>query len=208
MKLDNVTLIAVTGTDALATIESLRKCYSLLDFAEVKLVTDQIKICNDHNIIIEYPSHPLNSYYNYNNYTFRELGDHVQTSHCLLVQYDSWILRPELWDDGWLQYDYIGAPWPIKENSYICHDLNERVRVGNGGFSLRSKKLLDIPKQYNIPLTQEQGYFNEDGNACVYHRKQLLELGIKYAPIEVAAVFSHELDVAESVLSFGFHRYM
>jgi hypothetical protein len=187
----DLTLVAVTGTDIETTKIALEKCQSLMHFTKVMFIADA----------------GINTYYKYNDFVFRELGPYVETSHCLLIQYDSWILRPELWDDAWLEYDYIGAPWPIKDNAYLSN--GEHVRVGNGGFSLRSKRLLELPKKYNIELTQEQGYYNEDGNICCYHRKEFLDLGIKYAPIEVACVFSHELDIPENqnILPFGFHRF-
>ena len=136
------------------------------------------------------------------------MSRYVPTSHCLLIQYDSCIINPELWDDSWLQYDYIGAPWPYKDDAYIIDETGEHIRVGNGGFSLRSKKLLDAPERFNLRLTHKQGYYNEDSNICEYHRKELLALGIKYAPIEVAAKFSYENDVPENkdTKTFGFHK--
>ena len=45
--------------------------------------------------------------------------EHIQTSHCLLIQSDGFVLFPDKWDDSWLDYDYIGAPWPISKDSYI-----------------------------------------------------------------------------------------
>jgi hypothetical protein len=79
--------------------------------------------------------------------------------------------------------------------------------VGNGGFSLRSKKLLDIPSNFNMPFLEERGFYNEDGNICVYNRDFLLEHGIKYAPVDIAAKFSREILIPEyaSIVTFGFH---
>ena len=127
----------------------------------------------------------------------------------LYVQAHAWILHPDLWDDNWLQYDYCGAPWPIVENSYITNN-GERARVGNGGFSLRSKKLLDLPKKMNWGLREEQGWANEDGNIVCYYCKEMLENGIKYAPLDVACKFAYENTVPENIgiKTFGFHRRM
>ena len=114
-----------------------------------------------------------------------------------------------MWNNDWLQYDYIGAPFPISENAYWANN-GERVRVGNGGFSLRSRKLLEMPLKNNWKLRQEQGFFNEDGNVCCYWRKEFLEEGIKYAPLELAVKFSFETPVQENdfgkTRTFGFHR--
>jgi hypothetical protein len=207
--LPNVTLLAISSIKLQDTILALKTCMEDFKFGAVKLVSDI-------DPIYDYaPSGQLQHEFcpkiydimDFNHYVFSELGKHVQTSHMLMVQYHAWILRPELWDDTWLEYDYIGAPWPVKENSYIAN-TGERVRVGNGGFSLRSKRLLDLPKKLGLPLKQEQGYYNEDGNCCCYYRKEFLDVGIKYAPIEVAARFSYENDVPENegIESFGFHR--
>jgi hypothetical protein len=206
-QLPDVTLIAISSIKIPETMQVLQKCCQKLEFASVKIVTHERPKKLSTNIVYEYC--PLiDNIHKYNQYAFSELGKHIDTSHCLLIQYDSGVLRPELWNDGWLQYDYIGAPWPYSDDAYIAPS-GGHVRVGNGGFSLRSKKLLDLPKNHNIKLTHDRGYWNEDGNICVYHREKFLDLGINYAPVAVAAVFSHENDVPENenILPFGFHKY-
>lgn len=207
LQLPHVTLIAPTGTKILETISAIEKSCSGIDFGAVKLVVPE-KPDNLPDYITFEQGGKMDSYFAYNEYVFKELYKHVDTSHCLLIQHDSWVLYPTLWDPSWLWYDYIGAPWEIRENSYISWETKERVRVGNGGFSLRSKKLLSIPSKYNLPLLEEQGYYNEDGNICCYHRHVFIENGIKYAPIEVAASFSYETPMEENmgIMSFGFHK--
>ena len=56
-----------------------------------------------------------------------------------------------MWSDDFLEYDYIGAPWPNskngkvdlkKYNKNIADQIIENIdknQVENGGFSLRSK---------------------------------------------------------------------
>jgi hypothetical protein len=94
----------------------------------------------------------------------------------------------------------------VSPDSYITKD-GEHVRVGNGGFSLRSRRLLETPRAYGMPYLEDRGFYNEDGNICVYNRKFLLDIGIRYAPIDVAARFSKEYDVPENtgIETFGFH---
>jgi hypothetical protein len=180
-----------------------------VDFASAKLITGEKPGYLPQGISFEQSIYPMNTYIKCNEYVFRELGNHVETSHCLLMQYDSWIIHPEIWNENWLEYDYMGAPWPVRENSFMANN-GERVRVGNGGFSLRSKKLVNAPKLLGLPLTQEQGYYHEDGNITCYWRKELLEYGIKYAPIEEAIHFSYETPIPENsgIITFGFHRNM
>ena len=208
IKLPDVTLVSVSSIEIPQTVWALEKCCEKIDFGAVKLIShDKPNNLPDYMDFNYIPK--ITDIMQYNHFTFRELGSCINTSHCLLIQYDSWIINPELWDDSWLQYDYIGAPWAYRDDSYICHATGEHVRVGNGGFSLRSKKLLDAPARFDIRLTHEQGFYNEDGNICCYHRPQLLSLGIKYAPVEVAAKFSYEASVPENkgVKTFAFHKH-
>jgi len=208
IQIPNVTLVAPTGEHIFETIVAIQKCCEGIDFGAVKLITHEKPEDLPENIIFE-KSNRMDTYEKYNDYVFRNLTNHVKTSHCLLIQYDSWVIHPEVWNYKWLEYDYIGAPWVWKEDSYIAwSDRNEHVRVGNGGFSIRSKKLLDIPEDNKLHLVQEQGYYNEDGNICCYHRTIFLSLGTKYAPVEVAAKFSYENPVMENfgVKTFGFHK--
>lgn len=204
IELPQVTLIALTSIKIPETIHAMEISMRGIDFGDVVLVTDKdfyhAKIRHD-------MCPPMNDINAYNEYCFLHLGEHVKTSHALVVQYDSWILRPQCWEDHFLDFSYIGAPWPVVENSYMANN-GERSRVGNGGFSLRSAELMRMPSRKGWPLRQEQGYFNEDGNICSYYRKEFLEQGIKYAPVEVAARFSYENEVLENqgVSTFGFHK--
>ena len=209
-KIPDVTLLAVSSIKIDETILALQKSYKEIDFGTVKLITHECPDNLPKKISFEECSE-LNDIIKYNRFVFEELYQYVDTSHCLVIQYDSWVLNPELWDNDWLQWDYCGAPWEYRTNSYLT-DSGERVRVGNGGYSLRSKKLLYAPKKLGLKLEQRQGYWNEDGNLTVYHRDKLLNYGIKYAPVEVAARFSYETPIPENnfgkMKTFGFHKNM
>jgi hypothetical protein len=208
IQIPDVTLLAVSSIKIDETIKALQKSCEGIDFGAVKIITHELPKNLPENIVFEECS-KLKSVNDYSLYVFKYLTNHVNTSHCLLIQYDSWILNSIKWDNSWLKFDYCGGLWPIVENSYIAND-GTRSRVGNGGFSLRSKKLMQIPLDNNWELRQEQNFFNEDGNVCCYYKKELLELGIKYAPIEVAAQFSFENVVQENlfVKPFGFHKHL
>jgi len=208
IKIPDVTLIAVSSIKIDETILALQKSYRYIDFGYVKIVTHECPENLPKEISFE-ECLELNDIIKYNRFIFEELHQYVDTSHCLVIQYDSWVLNPELWDNDWLQYDFCGAPWEWRTNSYLT-DGGERVRVGNGGFSIRSRILLSAPKKLGLELEQRQGYWNEDGNICCYWRKEFLEFGIKYAPVEVAARFSYETPVPENNFGkmkfFGFHK--
>jgi hypothetical protein len=206
IKIHDVTLISVSNKVS-ETIGSMMLSLEQAEFDSVKFLTHKKII--DWPKEIEYKEIPeIDSYIKYNDFVFRELGSYVDTPFALVVQDDSWILNGNLWDNQFLQFDYIGAPWPVRENSFMANN-GDRVRVGNGGFSLRSSKLMNLPKILGLPLTQEQGFAHEDGNCCVYYRKEFLEQGIKYAPVELAARFSFENYVRENMQLkgfFGFHK--
>ncbi|MEZ0389889.1 MAG: DUF5672 family protein [Verrucomicrobium sp.] len=124
-----------------------------------------------------------------------ETWKYVTTSHMLCIHLDGYIVNPELWDPAWLEYDYIGAPWP--------EDLN-KDRVGNGGFCLKSRRLLN--RIAEIPWQDFPG----DVLVCSVFREQLIAEGFKFAPLEVAALFSIENKIPEHqpAKTFGFHGTM
>jgi hypothetical protein len=113
-----------------------------------------------------------------------------------------------MWDDEFLNYDYIGAPWPLPQDDFSFRDPQGNIqRVGNGGFSLRSKKLLKLASTLNLEWKPYFGFYHEDG-FFTCHNRALYELkGCVYAPIEVASRFSQELYIPENegIIPFGFH---
>lgn len=221
--LPQVTLISVDTTPELdGTLKALYTSMSGINFGEVKLITtkDNLEKYNSEleseGIVIEESVIPITNYNEYNYYVVYKLGEHINTSHCLLVQPDGFVLFPEKWDDTWLEYDYIGAPWAYAEDAYI-DPFGNHHRVGNGGFSLRSKKFLNVPNEVEVPWETNNSDFywmpegvvnyHEDGNVCVHNRHIFLEQGCKYAPVEVAVKFSQETRVleCEGITPFGFH---
>ncbi len=183
----NITLVSVAGVKVLETIDAMRKCVEQMHFEQMLIL-----------------SPPLN-YQQYNEFVAMQLWNYINTDYCLLFQNDGYILDGSKWSDEFLEYDYIGAPWPPQ--THYTKEGTE-VRVGNGGFSFRSKKLLEAPTKLGFTFTdKETGFWHEDGFLCVHYRKELEDYGIKFAPVEVAARFSTELIVPETVKSFGGHKY-
>ena len=124
-----------------------------------------------------------------------------------LEDLDGYILDGSLWTEKFLKYDYVGAPWA--PNTHFTKNSGTEIRVGNGGFSLRSRKLLRTPTALDIPFSDYgTGFWHEDGFLCVHNREVLELYGIKFAPVEVAAQFSTELTVPETIKSFGGHKYI
>lgn len=140
----------------------------------------------------------------YNKFMLKELYKFINTDHFLIVQNDGYIANWKAWKWRWLLFDYIGAPWKwYKDN----------LNVGNGGFSLRSKRLHYILGTDNKIKPENDGLiknFEEDHNICRIYRKYLeLTYDINFATVEIAEEFSIEGYPTRVQYNgqFGFHGY-
>ena len=133
----------------------------------------------------------INSRQAYSQFIIKELHKHVHTDFVLMVQWDGFIINPDAWSPLFLDYDYIGAVW---------HWHEEGRRVGNGGFSLRSRVLCQLTAEPEFVYMD----LNEDDLICHVNRKWLEDQGIKFAPEELARYFSFERELS-NIKTFGFH---
>jgi len=131
------------------------------------------------------------TYQEHNRFILHGLHREFTTSHCLVIHADSWVLNGDAWDDRWLEFDWVGAPW------YDCAFCPDGT-VGNGGFCLRSRRLLSRLSKMSLPDS-----FNEDTLASITWRDWLEYEGFRWAGEESAARFSFETRFRES--TFGFH---
>lgn len=139
-----------------------------------------------------------------------DLGNHIDTEFAILIHPDGFIVNPESWRDEFINYDYIGAPWPLPTDDYSYRTPDgEIVRVGNS-VSLRSKKVLDLPRQLNLEWKSYYGNTNEDGFITCHNRRILQQNGVRFATLEVARYFSHEtpMEWTEGIKPFAFHRHL
>lgn len=113
----------------------------------------------------------------YSKFMIKELVKYVDTDFVLCTQWDAYILNPDAWDEAFLQYDYIGAPWWFQDGDI----------VGNGGFSLRSKRFLQVCSK--LPL---RNFHPEDLVLCRTYSNLLKSKGIRFAPESLATKFSRE----------------
>lgn len=151
----------------------------------------------------------------------------VETDFNLIVQPDGFAVNPQAWDDTFWEYDYIGAPWP---SMWGGGPYWRGPIVGNGGFSLRSRRLyqalldiditwsldnwlsderINLPEYYVID-PQGERRIPEDVLICLWYREKLeRECGIKFCPPELANKFSVESPCPFTQYwlgrSFGFH---
>jgi hypothetical protein len=208
ISLPNVTLLAVSSIEIPATIKALQISSEKINFAKIVLVSD-VKPDNLPDSI-EYAYYPkITCSHDFDVFAIEHLGEYFDTSHVLLVQYHGFVIHPELWDNEWLKFDFIGAGWEQRKE-FISLSTGTMVRVGNGGFSLRSKKLYDTMKKLGLKCVYDRSFSNDDGLINSLFRKTLLENGINYPTVEVAARFSYENPIPENigVIPFGFHRYL
>jgi hypothetical protein len=208
LNLPKVTLAAYTSVRIEQTIKALEYSYKDIDFGDVVFISDIQPENLPSNI--RYSKSPRSSNieeWNYN--IIYDLPNHIDTEFVILIHDNGFIVNPSLWRDEFLEYDYIGAPWPLPNDSFSYRDINnEIIRVGNS-VSLRSKKLLDVPIVKNLEWKPFHGYTNEDGFVCVNYRHEYIESGCKFANIDVAKYFSHETEIPEiqGIEPFAFHNY-
>jgi len=192
IKLPEVTLVCMRGLNYKTSEHQVALRYSMLgiDFGAVlDIQLDKIKDVATWNEAIIY-----------------DLPKYIQTSHCLLIHHDGYVVNPDLWNNEWLGLDFIGAPWPLPQDEYSYRTPSGKlVRVGNS-VSLRSKVLMDLVA--SLPMEYHFGNNNEDGQICVWSRDWLEEQGCKFAPLEVAKYFSkeHEIEENKNIKTFAFHQ--
>jgi len=208
-ELSQVTLVAIDGTmHPAATEASLARAASELTFAKVLFFAptrpNTVPSLYERGEWIEIPPKSLKAY---NQFCLAELYRYIPTTHCLTVQSDSYIATPGAWDDAWLQYDYIGAPWRPGHSG-------TEYRVGNSGFCLRSRQLLEatasLPNDSYVWRGKVKSSCRDDVITCVMYRPQLERLGLRFAPVDVAARFAFENPTPEAPTldgQFGVHEY-
>ena len=126
----------------------------------------------------------------YNLLITRQLAEVLRCDRVLVIQYDGFVLHPQEFSPTFLHHDYLGAPWP---------QFTE-CGVGNGGFSLRSRRLVDAVASLDYADPTEA----EDLFICRRSRPRLEAAGLRFAPKAVAAHFSVEYP-AVPWPTFGFH---
>ena len=195
--LSNVTLLGLDCVDINRLKLAANICQRHFEFGSVKLLSSIPD--SDPRVV---PIDHVGSIEKYSHFFVKKIHDHVDTEFVLVIQYDGFILNPEAWTDDFLNYDYIGAPWWYEDEN----------NVGNGGFSLRSKKLLKI-------LAEDesiQEHHPEDHHIARTYGNYLRSKGIIFAPEHIANKFSIEGCLKEPMPvkygsiwtnEFGFHDF-
>ncbi len=189
LALPSVTLCCVDTRRPELAIRAMAHCMSLVDFGAAILFTDLARAPAHPGVALRQAS--IASSEAYSHFVLKDLAAHIQTDHVLLVQWDGYVIDPSAWDPAFLEHDYIGAPW---------HDQPEERAVGNGGFSLRSKRLLNA-----VASAPYRPSHPEDVCIGVELRPRLeREHGLRFATKAMAARFAFERTTPEA-RTFGFH---
>lgn len=192
LKLPQVTLIALTNRDFEGHKRALDKSCEGIEWGGVKLIWDE----------------KITGIDEWNRKIIYELHNNIDTDFAMLIHADGYVINPSAWRDEFLEYDYVGAPWPLPKDNYSYRTPEGAlVRVGNS-VSLRSKRIMRLPYLLGIEWKSYYGNTNEDGFLCVHNRNALESEGMGFAPLEIAQYFSkeHEIEENKGIETFAFHQ--
>ena len=195
LDLPNVTLVLIDCVAHALSAFALRHTLRLIRPKALILVTDRPQLIPlpDHLCEATLLVRKLDSLSKVAYTLWYEVPLYARTSHLLIMQYDGFVVWPGAWNDKFLQYDYIGAVWP----------WHETLTVGNGGFSLRSRRLMKhlSANRSSYPIGDP-----EDDRLCRIYRPHLEREGFIWAPDLEAIRFSFERPWSNPrPASFGFH---
>jgi hypothetical protein len=190
LALPRVTLCAATSVNFEATLAALARCLDVAEFGDAILFSDkQIDELPAGLRHVEIDN--LAEASAYSEFILREMVQHVCSDHVLVVQWDGFILFPGAWQERFLDFDYVGAVWP---------QFSDGANIGNGGFSLRSRRLLEACLDTEFVVDHP-----EDVAICRLNRQLLEEKhGIRFADAATARKFSFERESSRGE-TFGFH---
>ena len=188
--LTDITVIAADCITPDLALIAIKKSMKQCQFGEAILFSDH-KPANMGNVTF-IAIDQMRSRDDYSRFILKELHQFIKTKFVLIVQWDGYVIEGSKWDESFKDFDYIGAKWGWHQDGKT---------VGNGGFSLRSKRLLDLVATESFPFIEN---LPEDDQICRAYRDQLESHNILFATEEVADRFSHERG-KKLCESFGFH---
>ncbi len=184
--LPSVTLLCADCVDENRAEKIIKRCTDVCNCGAVKFLTS-LYTNSKYRVGIDH----LASLVEYSIFMLKRADTFVDTEHVLVVQHDGYIINADAWNPEWLKYDYIG---PLFIQDHKPGDM-----VGSGGFSLRSKRLMEFVRlrtptwdgslDSTARVQKALGNY-EDGVICHAFKYLLTAAGFKIAPPEVAAKFA------------------
>jgi Protein of unknown function (DUF5672) len=190
LALPNVTLACVDTRTPQLALAALERCMAQVSFARVVLFTDTTTQ-RSFPAGVDDVHVSISSMTEYSQFMLRGIAAHITTPFVLVVQWDGYVLNADAWDPEFLTCDYIGAPFRSAPDGWF---------VGNGGFSLRSARLLAAMQDPGMIISNPE-------DICICHENRLRlerDHGIRFATTELASRFAFER-VAPDGPTFGFH---
>lgn len=211
LELPNVTLLSIDTVDPQRSIRSMR--YSLLQvkFAEAVLVTSQVfrgemlKTIGgrgriDQIRVVFVAPGPRQDY---ERQIVEDLPKWFETEFCLFQEWDSAVMNPSAWEHQWIsisvhehgpRYDFIGAPWPYSFQEPGYPPCIEENCVGNGGFSLRSRRFCQATGELyrNLGMPKAALHLSDAWISRTIRPQLVVNYGMQFAPESEALRFSCE----------------
>jgi hypothetical protein len=217
-----ITIVSVTGLQAVAegAMRAIVKSAAEMPGAKAMLISPE-RPDSAPAWVQHVPVRPF-GYMEYSLFILYVLHRFIETDFALIVQDDGWVLSGANWRSEFLDWDIVGAPVHlarvVTESSDTFHtgfqwepfvgQANTRVDVVyNGGFTLRSKRLLEAPRRMRLPLLippvskivgppwqmqWDADVVFEDVHLCTVMRPELERAGIRFAPLDLAREFAIE----------------
>jgi hypothetical protein len=193
LQLPDVTLCCIETREHDLAYLALQDCERLAKFGDVLVFTDRVGQFEraDRRVV---PVSDWRAKVGWSRCFWYDAAPLLRTSHALGIQWDSWVVDPGMWRDDYLHYDYVGAPWWYQDG----------LNVGNGGFCLRSTKLLRFIRKNRaqFPCITDL----DDDLYCRKYRPTLEAAGFEWAPQALAQDFAFECVRPDpNARHFGFH---
>ena len=131
----------------------------------------------------------------YNELLLAEAWRYVETDFVQVIQWDGHVINPNAFRSQFLEVDYIGAIWPHRKTR----------RVGNGGFSLRSKRLMGSVQSLLVDVPNWKTEPEDDLICRTLGERLVKEHNIEFAKGILAQDYSVEWDFEYDEVPFGFH---
>jgi Protein of unknown function (DUF5672) len=193
LSLPDVTLVCVETREHELAALAVADCMQAAEFGDVLVLTDKPSCFPQDGVRFHaVPDWP--SKLGWSRSWWFDVPPLLRTRQTLNIQWDSWIWDTAMWDDQFLAYDYIGAPWWYKDGK----------NVGNGGFSLVSTRLKRYiaDRRWEYPCDTAV----DDDLLCRKYRPRLEQAGFRWAPERVAHQFAFECcRPSHTSRHFGFH---
>lgn len=213
LNLSNVTLLAIDVANPGKTLEALLYTLRYVEFGDVILATDTVRW---QTLPDRYPVrfHSITQsndvaqgstrsfFKDYERHQVTLPAEVISTDFVLVQEWDSAVINPLAWDNSWFNVDYIGALWPPYYDP-SWPPTTRGYNVGNGGFSLRSRRFCELVSKAALTWADDPGLMAHDCWMCRTMRPWLETNGVRFADEEQALRFSCEDALYTG--QFGFH---